>query len=63
MEDKFIVYPTKNDKNKDIISARVPKNLLNQLDSLCKETGRSRNELIVMCLEFALNRLEIKEEE
>ena len=45
-----------------VISVRVPKDMAQALDTLADETGRTRNELIVMALEFALDNLEITKE-
>lgn len=43
-----------------IISMRMPKDMLEEIDAIVKETGRTRNELMLSGLEFALNHAEIK---
>ena len=43
-----------------VVSARVPIELIRELDSVAEETGRTRNEILVLCLEFALRNIEIK---
>jgi len=49
-----------HDESKSIlISARLPENLVIELDVLAKQTKRKRNQLITMAIEYALNRLEI----
>jgi len=43
-----------------ITTIRIPKDMCRDLDRVAAETGRSRNELIGMCLEFALQHMEIE---
>ena len=42
-----------------VVSVRIPKTLLRDMDAAAEQTGRSRNELISTCLEFALEHMEI----
>lgn len=64
MEKKLIIHPKKAPYGKTtVVSARLPDHLVKQLDKVSSETGRTRNELLVMCLEFALENLEIQTEE
>lgn len=42
-----------------IVSMRVSKDLLKDIDNVAEVSGRNRNEIIVTCLEFALNHIEI----
>ena len=43
-----------------VVSARVPIELIRRLDLVAEETGRTRNEILLLCLEFALDNTEIK---
>lgn len=64
MDKKFIVNPKRNPYGKTtVVSARLPDNLVKQLDKVAQATGRTRNELLIMCVEFALDNLEIGKEE
>lgn len=45
-----------------VVSIRIPKDLLQALDDIAAETGRTRNEIITKGLEFAMEHLEITEE-
>ena len=64
MEKKLIIHPKKAPYGKTtVVSARLPDHLVKQLDKVSCATGRTRNELLVMCLEFALENLEIKSED
>ena len=43
-----------------MFSIRVDKSIIDYYDKLAAETNRSRNELIAMALEFAMNKIEVK---
>ena len=40
------------------MSTRLPKDMIAALDNLAAATDRSRNELVQICLEFALEHLQ-----
>ena len=42
-----------------IISMRLAKDLVKDIDAVANVTGRNRNEILTMSLEFALNHMEI----
>ena len=42
-----------------IMSMRIPKDMIRDLDAVAAKTGRTRNEIIAMSLEFALENMEI----
>lgn len=44
----------------EVVSARLPSELVKELNFIAKETGRSRNEIIELCLTFAVNRVKIE---
>lgn len=44
----------------EVVSARLPSDLVDELNSIAKRTGRSRNEIIEMCLTFAVERVKIE---
>ena len=41
-----------------VVSTRLPDTVIDKLDDIARKTGRSRNELIQMCIDFALENLE-----
>ena len=43
-----------------VISARFPKDLVQEIDAVAVETGRTRNEILQMCIEFALQHMKIE---
>ena len=46
-----------------IATIRIPKSMCKDLGRIAADTGRPRNELIGMCLEFAMEHMEIDPEE
>ena len=42
-----------------MISMRLPKDMLADIDKAAKVSGRTRNEIMTLSLEFALNHMEI----
>ena len=64
MDKKFVVNPKKSPYGKtSVVSARLPDHLVRQLDKVAQITGRTRNELLVMSVEFAMDNLEIGQQE
>lgn len=58
--DKFIVTP-KEDKT-ITMTIRIDKTLQEEYNKLSAKTNRSRNELISMALQYALDNMELKTE-
>lgn len=57
-----MVVPAKKYRGETaVVSVRIPGDLVKTLDSVAERTGRTRNELMQMCLEFAVERLEVEE--
>lgn len=56
---KFV--PRRGDK--EVISFRIPKDLLNEIDKLANNNALSRNEFMVQCLEFAIDNISDENEE
>ena len=62
-EPKLRIKPKKYTAESAIVSMRVPKDMVRDLDAVAAKTGRTRNEIIAMSLEFALDHMEIREKE
>lgn len=63
MENKFVVRPRKPAFGKStVVSARLPDDMIEEFDKVVKKTGRTRNELIQMCIDYALKNIEISEQ-
>ena len=64
-EDKLVIRP-KRPKGEDgykTISIRIREELVEKIDVVSAQSGRSRNELIGTFLEFALSRCEVDKKE
>lgn len=63
MDGKFIIHPKpKMTSQTSVISLRLSDLIIDKLEVIASKSGHSRNEVISMCIEYALNNLEIKEE-
>ena len=38
---------------------RIPKNMLEALDNVAEQTNCTRNEILMMCIEFSLDNMDI----
>jgi predicted DNA-binding protein len=60
-DEKLIIEPQKYSGETSIVSMRMPKEMLEKLDKIVLATGRTRNEILMMSIDFALERMEVKE--
>ena len=60
-EPKFQIKPKKYTGESSVVSMRMPKDMLRDIDAIAAKTGRTRNEFMRMSLEFALDHLEVEE--
>lgn len=61
MSDKFVVRPKKIDKKEDrsvVMTLRMDRELQQKFDKLAAQSDRSRNEVMCMALQYALDHLE-----
>ena len=58
-EPKFRISPKRYTEETTIISMRLPKDMLREIDAVAKSTGRTRNEILSLSMEFALEHIEI----
>lgn len=64
-EDNLVIKP-KRPKGEDgyrVFSIRVREDIVDKIDLLSSESGRSRNELITILLEYALERCVVEKTE
>lgn len=59
-EKKLVISSKKFRGDSAVVSVRLPNDLIVRLDAIAEETGRTRNEIVQTCLEFAVDNLEIK---
>lgn len=61
MEEKKLEIKAKKYRgDSTVVSLRLPTDLIARLDGISKDTGRTRNDIMQTCLEFAVDNLEIK---
>lgn len=56
---RLVIPPKKYTGETSIVSMRIPKDMLKDIDAAAKAAGRTRNEILQMSLEFALSHMEI----
>lgn len=62
-DKKFILKAKRYIEESQVLSVRMPKDMLRDVDAVAEHTGRTRNEIILKSIEFALRNLEIPEDE
>lgn len=62
MKEKLIINkkPLKGEDGYKTFSIRIKDETVNNLDAISRETNRSRNELINILLDYAINNCEVK---
>ena len=56
---KMQITPKKYNEETTVISMRMPKDMLRDIDAVANQTGRTRNEILMLSMEFALDNIEI----
>ena len=59
-DKKLVIQPQKYSGDTSVVSMRMPRNMLVDIDKVAAETGRTRNEILMLSLEFALEHMEIR---
>ena len=59
-EKKLKIQPQRYGGDSTVISLRIPREMLAVVERVAAETGRSRNEILLLSLEFALDNMEIE---
>lgn len=57
---RLVIPPKRYTGETSIVSMRIPKDMLKDIDLAAKAAGRTRNEILQMSLEFALNHMSIE---
>ena len=60
-EKELVIRPQKYTSESKVVSMRLPIDMLVEVDRVARETGRTRNEIMQLCLEFALENMIIEE--
>ena len=55
MNDKKLIISGKKFRGEtSVVSVRLPNDMIEKLDEIAEETGRTRNEIVTKCLVFAI---------
>ena len=58
MNDKKLVISSKKFRGEtSVVSIRIPTDMIEKLDDIAEETGRTRNEIVTKCLAFSIENL------
>ena len=60
---KLVIQRQKYGNETSVISMRMPKGMLADIDKVAAETGRTRNEILMLSIEFALENIEIEKKQ
>ena len=60
-EPIFEISPKKYTGDSTVVSIRMPKDMLKDIDAVAQATGRTRNEVFLLSTEFALKHLIVTE--
>lgn len=60
-ELKLVIQPQKYSGETTVVSMRMAKDMLKDIDNIASITGRTRNDILMVSLEFALEHMEIHE--
>lgn len=63
MEEKLQITRKRFSGESTVISLRLPKDMLEEIDKIAAFTGRPRNELLTTAIEFAIKHMEIEQED
>ncbi len=60
MEDgKLVIRPKRFSGDSSVLSLRLPNELVARLDEIAESTNRTRNDIVLKCLEYAVENIEI----
>ena len=60
-EKRLRIEPPRYVESSVVVSMRIPKDMLRDLDQAAELTGRTRNEIISISLEYALKHMDIEQ--
>ena len=55
------IEPKKYTGESTVVSMRMPRDMVSEIDGIAATTGYTRTELMMLCLEFSLRHMEIVE--
>lgn len=58
-EKKLVISSKKFRGDSSVVSARLPNDMIEKLDAIAEQTGRTRNEIIQKCLAYSIENIEV----
>ena len=60
MPDKKLIISSKKFRgDSSVVSVRLPNDMIEKLDAIAEQTGRTRNEIIQKCLTYSIENIEV----
>ena len=60
MPDKKLIISSKKFRgDSSVVSVRLPNDMIEKLDAIAEQTGRTRNEIIQKCLAYSIENIEV----
>ena len=60
MADKKLIISSKKYRgDSSVVSVRLPNDMIEKLDTIAEQTGRTRNEIIQKCLAYSIENIEV----
>ena len=64
MPDKKLIISSKKFRgDSSVVSVRLPNDMIEKLDAIAEQTGRTRNEIVQKCLAYSIENIEITDNE
>ncbi len=60
-EQKLVISSKKFRGDSAVVSVRLPNDMIEKLDAIAEQTGRTRNEIIQKCLAYSIENIEVTE--
>lgn len=58
-DNKLIISSKKFRGDSSVVSVRLPNDMLEKIDAIAEQTGRTRNEIIQKCLAYSIENIEV----
>ena len=58
-DNKLVISSKKFRGDSSVVSVRLPNDMIENLDAIAEQTGRTRNEIIQKCLAYSIENIEI----
>lgn len=60
-EKKLVISSKKFRGDSSVVSVRLPNDMIDKLDAIAEQTGRTRNEIILKCLTYSIENIEVSD--